>query len=107
MPLVRRAEGSDNLGSVRPRRYPGETTDNLATHAAGGRSRAGLTPCSWQPTIPLLPWSGGLKDRRWAGHPRFVAWQWWGSPSSSIALRLARLRVNAGTLTIEEWQEIR
>ena len=23
------------------------------------------------------------------------------------ALRLARLRVNAGTLTIEEWQEIR
>jgi len=66
-----------------------------------------LTPRSGHPTIPLLPWSGGLKDRRRAGPPRFMRLTVMRFALNIGVLRLARLRVNVGTLTIEEWQEIR
>ena len=66
-----------------------------------------MTPGTVPPTIPLLPWSGGLKDRRRPGHPRFVCLTVMRFALIIGVLRLARLRVNAGTLTIEEWQEIR
>ena len=48
-----------------------------------------------------------MKDRRRAGPPRFVRLTVMRFALIIGVLRLARLRVNVGTLTIEEWQEIR
>ena len=72
------------------------------------RPEARLTRGAVADSIPLAPWSDDLLGRRRAGRSPVRRLTLMRSTLIIGALRLARLRAfNAGTLTSEEWQEIR